>query len=35
VICNKEDSDADAVELVEKVYGLLGMHLVYMNADGP
>jgi prephenate dehydrogenase len=33
VICNKEDSDKDAVELVEKVYGLLGMHLVYMNAD--
>jgi prephenate dehydrogenase len=33
VICNKEDSDADAVEMVEKVYGLLGMHLVYMNAD--
>ncbi len=32
VICSKEDSDADAVELVEKVYGLLGMHLVYMNA---
>lgn len=32
VICNKEDSDADAVELVEKVYGLLGMHIVYMNA---
>jgi prephenate dehydrogenase len=33
VICSKEDSDADAVALVEKVYGLLGMHLVYMNAD--
>ncbi len=33
VICNKEDSDADAVALVEKLYGLLGMHLVYMNAD--
>jgi len=32
VICNKEDSDQDAVALVEKVYGLLGMHLVYMNA---
>lgn len=32
VICSKEDSDADAVALVEKVYGLLGMHLVYMNA---
>ncbi|MES2372663.1 MAG: prephenate dehydrogenase [Bacteroidota bacterium] len=33
VICSKEDSDDDAVALVEKVYGLLGMHLVYMNAD--
>lgn len=33
VICSKEDSDADAVALVEKVYGLLGMHLVYMNAE--
>jgi len=33
VICSKEDSDADAVELVEKVYGLLGMHIVYMNAE--
>jgi prephenate dehydrogenase len=32
VICNKEDSDTDAVVLVEKVYGLLGMHLVYMDA---
>jgi prephenate dehydrogenase len=32
VICSKEESDADAVALVEKVYGLLGMHLVYMNA---
>lgn len=33
VICNKENSDADAVALVEKVYGLLGMHIVYMNAE--
>ena len=32
VICSKEDSDADAVALVEKIYDLLGMHLVYMNA---
>jgi prephenate dehydrogenase len=31
VICSKEDSDPDAVELVEKVYKQLGMHLVYMN----
>ncbi len=33
VICSKEDSDADAVALVEQVYDLLGMHLVYMNAE--
>lgn len=32
VICSREDSDPDAVALVEKVYGLLGMHIVYMNA---
>jgi len=32
MICSKEDSDSDAVALVEKVYDLLGMHLVYMNA---
>jgi len=32
VICSKEDSDKDAVELVEKIYKQLGMHLVYMNA---
>ncbi len=32
VICNKEESDADAVNLVENIYRQLGMHLVYMNA---
>jgi prephenate dehydrogenase len=32
VICNKEENDADALELVEKLYAALGMHLVYMNA---
>jgi prephenate dehydrogenase len=32
VICNKEESDADAVQLVENIYRQLGMHLVYMNA---
>lgn len=32
VICSREDSNADAVALVEKVYGLLGMHIVYMHA---
>jgi prephenate dehydrogenase len=32
VICNKEESDKDAVELVESIYRQLGMHLVYMGA---
>ncbi len=32
VICNKEDSDADAVALAEKIYKTLGMHILYMNA---
>ena len=32
VICNKEESDTDAVEMVEGIYRELGMHLVYMNA---
>lgn len=32
VICNKEESDADALETVETIYKNLGMHLVYMNA---
>ncbi|RFM28754.1 prephenate dehydrogenase [Deminuibacter soli] len=33
VICSKEDSDADAVEITEQLYRTLGMHLVYMNAE--
>jgi prephenate dehydrogenase len=33
VICSKEESDADAVELVENIYKTLGMHLLYMRAD--
>ena len=33
VICEKEKSDADAVETVENIYKQLGMHLVYMDAD--
>lgn len=33
VLCNKEESDDDAIELVEKIYKELGMHLVYMNAQ--
>lgn len=32
VICNKEEADKDAVQLVENIYRQLGMHLVYMNA---
>lgn len=32
VICNKEQSDADAVALVEEIYSSLGMHLLYMDA---
>jgi prephenate dehydrogenase len=32
VICNKEESDKDAVEIVETIYKQLRMHLVYMNA---
>ncbi len=32
VICNKEESDTDALEMVENIYKVLGMHLVYMNA---
>lgn len=32
VICNKAESDADAVALVEKIYGILQMHILYMDA---
>ncbi len=32
VICCKEESDEDAADLVEKIYALLEMHLLYMNA---
>jgi prephenate dehydrogenase len=32
VVCSKEESDKDAVELIENIYRQLGMHLVYMNA---
>lgn len=32
VICNREQCDADALELVESIYKNLGMHLLYMNA---
>ena len=32
VICNKEETDTDALQMVENIYTVLGMHLVYMNA---
>ncbi len=32
VICNKEQSDPDAVALTERIYTALGMHLLYMEA---
>lgn len=32
VICNAEDSDDDALRMVRDIYGLLQMHLVYMEA---
>jgi len=33
VICEKERTDADAVDTMEKIYKMLGMHMVYMDAD--
>jgi prephenate dehydrogenase len=33
VICNREENDTDAIEMVENLYRSLGMHLVYMNAQ--
>lgn len=32
VICDKEDSEKDALELVEKIAKILEMHTIYMNA---
>ncbi len=32
VICSKEESAVDAVALVEKIYGILQMHILYMDA---
>jgi len=32
VICNKAESDPNAVSLVEKIYGFLDMHILYMDA---
>ena len=33
VICEKEKSDPKAVEIIEKIYRELGMHIVYMDAE--
>ncbi len=33
VICDGEQCDEDALELVKKMYMTLGMHLLYMNAE--
>ena len=33
VICDKEHSSANALNIVEKMYKDLGMHVIYMNAD--
>jgi prephenate dehydrogenase len=33
VICEKEKSDADAVDVVENIYRKLGMHITYMDAE--
>jgi len=32
VICNRNESDADALDLVQSIYRQLGMHLIYMEA---
>jgi len=32
VICEKEKSDSDAVDIVENIYRALGMHIIYMDA---
>jgi prephenate dehydrogenase len=32
VICEKQKSDGDVVQLVEKIYTTLGMHMIYMDA---
>ena len=33
VICEKEKSDKDAVDVVENIYRSFGMHITYMNAE--
>jgi len=32
VICNRNESDTDALDLVQSIYRQLGMHLIYMEA---
>jgi prephenate dehydrogenase len=32
VICEKEKSDKNAIDIIEKIYHELGMHILYMNA---
>jgi prephenate dehydrogenase len=32
VICNKTQVDADALNIIEQMYGQLGMHILYMDA---
>jgi prephenate dehydrogenase len=31
VICNKDESDPDAIEMIENIYRKLGMHIIYMD----
>lgn len=33
VVCEKEKSDAAAVDIVETIYKTLGMHIIYMDAN--
>ena len=33
VICEKEKSDGNAVDIIEDIYKRLGMHIIYMDAD--
>jgi len=33
VICEKEKSDVDAVDVIENIYTTLGMHIAYMDAE--
>jgi prephenate dehydrogenase len=33
IVCNADESDADAVQLAEQVLAAMGMHIVHMRAD--